>query len=160
MADRPEWLLDKPVDVDVDSLAAFASLIQAELDQNVKPGVSGILDRLTAAPGVAAERTFGVDSRYQQGVIIGNYHIECEIRCRKLLEDFQIGMAAIAAAAQSIAADYRDVDDLNQMDVNKIDGYLHPKDRSPSSAERLGYEPVAENPAAYDGYYYPLSGSV
>ena len=42
MADGPDWLSDKPVDVNVDSLAAFAMLMQAELDQNVKPGATSV----------------------------------------------------------------------------------------------------------------------
>ncbi len=152
MTDRPDWLSDKPVDVDVDSLASFASVVQTELDQNVAPGSTSILNHLTGGPDAQAQRTFGVDSRYQQGVIIGNYHSECETRARKLLEDFQHGMAAIAAAAHSIAVDYRSVDSLNQMDLTKIEGYFHPTDPSQSLAERLGYQPEENPPTDRPGY--------
>ena len=146
MTERPEWLSDSPVDVDVDSLASFASLVQAELDSNVVPGSNSVLTRLTGGPDAQAQRTFGVDARYQQGVIIGNYHSECENRARKLLEDFQHGMAAIAAAAHSIAVDYRSADSLNGMDLNKIEGYFNPTDRSKSLAEQLGYTPTDDTP--------------
>jgi len=141
MAEGPDWASGKPVEVDVDSLHAFGSLVQAELDQNVKPGANKVLNHLTGGPDAAPERTFGVDSRYQQGVMIGNYHNECETRARKLLEDFQVGMAAIAAAAQSIAQDYGSTDHLNHMEMNKVDGYFHPSDKSRSLAEQLGLPP-------------------
>jgi hypothetical protein len=107
-------------------------------------------------PDAAADRTFGVDNRYQQGVIIGNYHSECEIRARTLLEDFQHGMAAIAAAAHSIAADYDGIDALNQMDLNKIDGYFHPADPSRSLAEQLGYTPDPQVAVSGDSPTYPV----
>jgi hypothetical protein len=147
MTEKPGWLSDAPVDVDVDSLATFASVVQAELDHNVAPGTSSILTRLTGGPEAQAQRTFGVDSRYHQGVLIGNYHSECETRARQLLNDFQLGMAAIAAAAHSIAADYRSADSLNSMDVKKIGGYFNPKDRSKSLAEQLGIDPTTVDPA-------------
>jgi len=134
------------VEVDVDSLVTFAAAVQAELDHNVVPGATSILTRLTGGPDAQAQRTFGVDSRYHQGVLIGNYHSECEARARELLKDFQLGMAAIAAAAHSISVDYRSVDSLNHMDLKKIEGYFHPKDRSQSLAEQLGVDPAGTGP--------------
>jgi hypothetical protein len=134
MVNKPDWLPDKPVEIDVHSLSGFGSKVQAELDQNVAPSLTKILDHLVGGPQQAGQRTFGVDSRYQQGAIIGNYHSECTRRAQNLLQLFQVGMAAIAAAAQSIAQDYQSADDLNQMDLNKVDGYFHPTDRSRSLA--------------------------
>jgi hypothetical protein len=157
MTERPGWLSDTPVDVDVDSLASFAAAVQAELDGNVVPGASSILTRLTGGPDAQAQRTFGVDSRYQQGVIIGNYHNECETRARQLLQDFQLGLAAIAAAAHSIAADYRSADSLNSMDLKKIEGYFHPKDRSQSLAEQLGVDPAQAGPEQTGGGNAPVA---
>jgi len=158
MAKRPDWLSDQSVDVDVDSLAVFASVMQAELDRNIRPGAKSVLTHLTGGPTAAPERTFGLDSRYQQGVMIGNYHNECEARAQKLLEDFQHGMAAIAAAAQSIAADYNSVDALNQMDLNKIDRYFHPADPSRSLANQLGYTPDPDADADPTVPDYPSPG--
>jgi len=159
MTDRPGWLTDQPVDVDVDGLNSFAALVQAELDQNVVPGANSVLTHLTGDPDSQGQRTFGVDSRYHQGVIIGNYHSECENRARALLEDFQHGLAAIAAAAHSIAVDYRSVDSQNDMDLKKIEGYFHPTDRSHSLAEMLGYPVESEEPEPPSGGN-PLGGPI
>lgn len=143
MADRPDWISDSPVEVDIQSLYSFAELVQQELDTNVKPNVSVLMERL----GSGADMSFGRDGRYSQGQVIGNYHQDCETKAQALLTDFQRGLQAIAYAAQSIAQEYTSADQLNAMDLNKIGGYFHPTDRSRSMTERLGLpEPEPQNP--------------
>lgn len=142
-ADKPDWIADKPVEVDIQSLYSFAQLVQQELDTNVKPNVEVVMQRL----GHGKEKTFGKDGRYGQGQVIGNYHQDCQEKAEKLLEMFQQGMQAIAFAAQSIAQEYTSADELNAMDLNKIGTYFNPKDKSRSMTERLGLpEPEPEDP--------------
>jgi hypothetical protein len=165
MVEMPDWMTNKSVDVDIDSLDTFGRHVQAELDNNVKENARSVVDRLATPPGAEGGRTFGVDQRYDQAVIIGNYHTEAEIRGRQLLRDFEIGLQAIAWTAMSIANDYRTVDELNSMDLSKISEYFHPKDKSRSLASQVASQPdqpvdysdgdadpgLIPDPNAYDG---------
>ncbi|WP_213454928.1 hypothetical protein [Rhizomonospora bruguierae] len=144
MADRPDWVSDQPVEVDIQSLYSFAQAIQQELDQNVKPNVPILMERIgTGGEGMS----FGRDGRYSQGQVIGSYHQDCEIKARELLENLQIGLQAITYAAQSIAQEYTSQDEQNAMEISKIGGYFSPKDKSRSMAEQLGLpEPEPDDP--------------
>ena len=138
MADKvtnPGWISDVPVDVDVDSLHAFSMKIQAELDQNVVPNVNNVLSQLAGraeyTPGdytslmapdhePGSNQTFGRDPRYLAAVQAGLYHQDCESRAQELLQNLQLGLQAIAWAADGIAIKYRSVEELNNMDLAKV----------------------------------------
>ena len=145
MGEKPDWIADNPVEVDIQSLYSFAQVVQRELDTNVKPNVQVIMERL----GNGHDKTFGMDGRYGQGQVIGNYHQDCQQKAQELLDLFQRGMQAIAYAAQSIAQEYTSTDELNAMDLNKIGTYFNPKDKSRSMTERFNLPEVEpDNPPA------------
>jgi hypothetical protein len=144
MADRPDWISDKPVEVDIQSLHSFSQAVQQELDQNVKPNAQVLRTRLGGS--AHTDRSFGNDHRYSQGQVIGNYHLDCEVKAQELLDDLQRGLQAIAYAAKSIAQDYTSADELSQMDLNKIGGYFHPTDPSRSMTEQMGLPAPTPDP--------------
>jgi hypothetical protein len=134
MTEKPIYLSDQPVEVQIDSLHAFAMYVQQELDTNVRPNVTSVLGQLGQEGGVGG-RSFGNDTRYSQGRRIGDYHTECVEKGQKLMRDLELGLQAIAYAAHSIANDFESADELNSMDLARVDGYFNPTDRRRSLAE-------------------------
>lgn len=136
---KPTWMSDVPVEVDVHSLETFAQLIRTELATNVVPGATTIQGRLAGEgsynpaydgyqgppsyePGT--NRTFGVDDRLAWANMIGRRHMDCEASVRNLLTGLQNGLTAIASAAQTIANEYRSVEERNAMDVHQIERFF------------------------------------
>ncbi|MGC4895500.1 hypothetical protein [Micromonospora sp. DT31] len=145
MTDRPNFLNDQPIEVQIDSLHAFAQAVQAELDTNVVPNASRLRAQLGGGP--AQTKSFGIDDGYAQGYRIGDYHVECTEKAAELLDKLTLGMQAIAFAAQSVANDYANSDELNSMDLKRVESYFNPKDRSRSLAE-LGLPQPPANDAS------------
>lgn len=135
MAEKPGWISDQPVTVEIDGLRAFSSYIQQELDTNVRPNVAKVLSKLGPPVRDSAQLTFGADPEYYRGRTIGNYHADAVAAGQKLLDELQLGLQAIAWAAQNIATDFQGADELNSMDLARVDGYFNPRDRSRSLHE-------------------------
>jgi len=132
MAEKPGWISDQPVTVEIDGLRSFASYMQQELDSNVRPNVGKVISKLGPPVRDTEHLTFGADGEYYRGRTIGNYHADAIAAGQKLLEDLQVGLQAIAWAAQNIASDFQGADELNGMDIARVDGYFNPRDRSRS----------------------------
>jgi hypothetical protein len=128
MTEKPGWINDRPVTMEIDGLRSFASYLQQELDTNVRPNVKKILDKLGPADGDPAQLSFGADGLYYQGRLIGNFHTDAIKGSQTLLLDLQKGLQAVAWAAQNIANDFQGADELNSMDLARVDGYFNPKD--------------------------------
>jgi hypothetical protein len=149
MTDKPDFLTDQPVQVEIDSLHDFARLIQQELDTNLRPNARILRERLGAPAGFGGFRAFGRDGRYAQGVRIGDYHDECVTKALMLLNQLEVGLQAVAWAAHNIANDFEDADERNSMDLNAIPRYFNPTDRSRSlAANWLPPQPPATDPSA------------
>src|SRR3712207_2380064 len=88
MAEKPAFISDQPVDVDIDGLRSFSQYIQQELDSNVRPNVQAVLAQL----GTPGERSFGLDTRYDQGVRIGDYHSDCVQKGIELMRSLEMGL--------------------------------------------------------------------
>jgi hypothetical protein len=89
-----------------------------------------VLGKLGPPAQSAAQLSFGASGDYYQGRVIGNFHSGAVDAAHKVLGDLQKGLQAIAWAAQNIANDYQNADELNSMDLARVDGYFNPKDRS------------------------------
>jgi hypothetical protein len=135
MAEKPGWISDQPVTVEIDGLRSFGTYIQQELDSNVRPNVEKVLSKLGPPAQDPSKLSFGANSDYTQGRIIGTYHSDAVKAGQELLTNLQQGLQAIAWAAQNIANDFQGADELNSMDLARVDGYFHPKDRSRSLDE-------------------------
>jgi hypothetical protein len=136
MTDKPGFLNDRPVQVDITSLHAFARLIQEELDANVRPNAAILRQRLGSDnTGYVEELPFGADDRYPQGARIGRYHADCASQAARLLNDLERGLQAIAWAAQNIANDYADIDELNRMELDRVPGYFSVPSTGPTLGE-------------------------
>jgi hypothetical protein len=126
MTEKPGWINDQPVKMEIDGLRSFANYIQQELDLNVKPNVEKVLGKL----GPPENLTFGSKGEYHQGWVIGSYHSSAIKAGQKLMAGLQQGLQAIAWASHNIANDYESADELNRMDLTRVDGYFNPADRS------------------------------
>jgi len=148
MTNQPHFLSDRPVQVEIDSLHTFARALQQELNTNVRPNTERLREKLGVAAGLGGGRAFGRDGRYAEGVRIGDFHDDCVARAGTLLDQFELGLQAIAWVAHNIANDFEDADELNSMDLNAITGYFNPADRSRSlAANGLPSQPPAIDPS-------------
>jgi hypothetical protein len=143
MTEKPGWINDQPVTMEIDGLRSFANYIQQELDLNVRPNVEKVLGKL----GPPENLTFGASGEYHQGRVIGNYHSAAIEAGRKLMASLRQGLQAIAWASHNIANDYESADELNRMDLTRVDGYFNPTDRS----RVLDRSHRSEPPPAYEG---------
>jgi hypothetical protein len=142
-ADRPGWIADQPVTVDVDSLRAFGHLVRAEHDTNVQPNKQAIIDKLAGQRAytwqdyayshvtptvneVGSNPTLGVDPRpqNQNAQRLSRLHLDCERQAQLLLESLSDGLQAIADAADQFAAAYKTQDALNAMDMHAVRTYF------------------------------------
>ena len=142
MTEKPGWISDQPVAMEIDGLRSFANYIQQELDLNVKPNVEKVLGKL----GPPEHLTFGGNGEYHQGRVIGNYHSAAIDGGRKLMASLQLGLQAIAWASHNIANDFESADELNRMDLTRVDGYFNPADRG----RNLGRSDLSEPPPSYE----------
>jgi len=132
MTEKPGWISDRPVNMEIDGLRSFASYVQQELDTNVRPNVDKILGKLGPSAVGPEQLSFGADGQYHQGRMIGNFHSDAIKASETLLVNLQKGLQAVAWAALNIANDYRGADELNSMDLARVDPYFHPTDRGRS----------------------------
>ena len=142
MTEKPGWINDQPVAMEIDGIRSFANYIQQELELNVRPNIEKVLGQL----GPPEHLTFGASGEYYQGRVIGNYHSSAIEASRKLLMSLRQGLQAIAWASHNIANDYESADELNRMDLTRVDGYFNPADRS----HALERNRLAEPPPAYE----------
>jgi hypothetical protein len=148
MTTQPHFLTDQPVQVEIDSLHAFARAVQEELDANVRPNIQRLRAKLGVTADLGGDKAFGRDPRYAQGVQIGEFHRQCVERAGTLLDNLERGLQAIAWAAHNIANDFENADELNSVDLNAITGYFNPTDRSRSlAANGLPQQPPATDPS-------------
>ena len=131
MTEKPGWINDQPVTMEIDGLRSFANYIQQELELNVRPNVQKVIDKL----GPPAHLTFGANGEYHQGRVIGSYHSAAIDASRKLMAGLQQGLQAIAWASHNIANDFESADELNRMDLTRVDSYFNPADRSRALAD-------------------------
>jgi hypothetical protein len=144
MAEKPGWINDQPVTLDIDGLRSFSDYIQQELDTNVRPNVNKVIEKLGQPQMDAKSLSFGSHPGYYQGQVIGNFHAGAVEAMRKLLDDLQVGLQAIAWAARNIANDFQGADELNSMDLTRVDGYFQPKDHSRSLDGNRPPQPPAD----------------
>jgi hypothetical protein len=126
MAEKPDWISDQPINVDIDGLHSFSRYLQQELDLNVRPNAAKARAKLGEPARDTPQLSFGTRAEYTQGRAIGNYHATAVVSAHELLDDLQKGLQAIASAARNIANDYQSVDDLNHMDLTRVDAYFAP----------------------------------
>jgi hypothetical protein len=143
MTEKPGWISDQPVAMEIDGLRSFANYIQQELDLNVKPNTEKVLAKL----GPPGHLTFGSNGEYHQGRVIGNYHSAAIDAGRKLMARLQQGLQAIAWASHNIANDFESADELNRMDLTRVDGYFNPADHSRTLSRSDHPEPPPGNVA-------------
>ena len=142
MTDKPGWISDQPVAMEIDGIRSFATYIQQELDLNVTPNVDKVLGKL----GSSEELTFGASDQYHQGRVIGNYHSSAIEAGRRLMVSLQRGLQAIAWASHNIANDYESADELNSMDLTRVSHYFNPTHR----VGHAGTSDLPEPPQAYE----------
>lgn len=119
-----------PVEVAPESLAAFAGSVRRDLEEFYRPRSAAVGERLVGARDGAAvalpEPSFGVHQENALARQIGVAHVEYGLDAEILLKNFDIGLQAIAAVAERIAADYRAADAQAGVDVDRVRGYFHP----------------------------------
>jgi hypothetical protein len=142
-ADRPDWITDTPVTVDVHSLRSFGDLVQAEHDTNVAPNANTILTKLAGQPNYTAadyqyshgplpenqlgqNPTLGVDPGQQEAKRLSLQHMAYENDAMALLNNVSNGMRTIAQAAHDIANLYTSAEDLNNMDMLQVRAMFQP----------------------------------
>lgn len=151
--ERPSWMSDVTVEVDVHSVETFAQAIRGELQQNVAPNAAAILGRLAgegsynpAYDGYAgppsyvpgSNRTFGVDPRLPWASIAGLRQMECEQKAARFLDDLRLGLQAVADAASHIAAEYGSADERNSLDVQNVNNLFTERGELPNDDPRTG----------------------
>jgi hypothetical protein len=138
MAEKPGWISDQTVTVEIDGLHSFSRYLQQELDLNVRPNAEKVRAKLGEPVRDSEQLSFGTSAEYAQGRAIGNYHATAVTSANQLLNDLQLGLQAIASAARNIADDFRSADDLNHMDLSRVDAYFAPMNNSRPLEEHGG----------------------
>lgn len=126
MTDKgPDFIPNKPVEIDVYSMRTFSLAVQAEADTNISDAAVQVNSRLhnpnVHPSGLYVEgKPFGADPRNVPAQNIVNYHTNAMEQGAKLMNDFLAGMRALSNIAMKIASEYRSTDELNAVSEEEI----------------------------------------
>lgn len=112
------------IEVDIQRLEDFATLVQRELNENLGKNVDeGITPMLTL------EARFG-DGTFKEGSYLRQIHDRSRTAVLKLLADLQMGLMALSTGAQAIARDYAGGDALSSATMDDVRDAFHPLDQN------------------------------